>query len=120
VYRPQFAFPAAPEGFTWQPCLYGFDQSNLPALGNLTLATGQESIHIPLRLDDDAPFILRAIKLANSGFNVLLYDPWGNQLMDDYVRPSLYASELPPFTVLEGPGLEVPAGSAFSIRLQGQ
>ena len=120
MYRPQFAMPQAPEGFAWQPCLYQFDQTNLPALGGLALNTGQLTSHIPLLLDRDAPFILLACKISNAGVNVLLFDPWSNQLMDDFVRPALYASGLPPFTVLEGPGIEVPAGSLFSVRLQGQ
>jgi len=119
MYRPQFAMPSAPEGFVWQPCVYQFDKYNLPALGHLTLLPGQESGHIPLRLDKDAPFVLLAIKIQNGGVNVLLFDPWSNQLMDDYVKPALYASEVPPATVLEGPGIEVPAGSIFTVRLQG-
>lgn len=112
--------PEAPEGFTWQPCLYQFDQSNLPALGGLALTTGQLSVLIPLMLDRDSPFMLLAVKISNAGVNVLLFDPWRNQLMDDFVRPALYASGFPPFTVSEGPGIEVPAGSMFTVRLQGQ
>lgn len=120
MYRPQFALPAAPAGFLWQPCIYQFDQNNVPALGSLTLTAGQESGYIPLSLDRDACFMLLAVKIQNGGVNVLLFDPWLNQLMDDYVKPALYASEFSPATVLEGPGIEVPPGSAFSVRLQGQ
>jgi len=120
MYRPQFAMPPAPEGFVWQPCVFQFDRSNLPALGNMILTKGQETGHIPLKLDHDAPFVLLAIKLANSGFNVKLTDPWGNDLMDDYVNPALYASNVIPATILEGPGIEIPVGSVFTIRFQGQ
>jgi len=120
MYRPQFPFPAAPEGFVWQPCMYQFDASNLPALGSLTLTTGQVTGHIPLQLDPDAPFMLLAIRIENVGVNILLFDPWSNQLMDDFVKPSLYAANQGAATVLEGPGIEVPAGSSFSVRLQGQ
>jgi hypothetical protein len=120
MYRPQFAMPAAPEGFTWQPCMYEFSQNNVPALGSLVLSAGQETGHIPLQLDRDACFLLLAVKMSNGGVNVLLFDPWSNQLMDSYVRPALYASDLSPGTVLEGPGIEVPAGSMFTVRLQGQ
>lgn len=119
MYRPQFAFPAAPEGFQWQPCVYQFDQSNVPALGSLTLLQGEESGYIPLPLDRDACFVLMGIKIQNGGVNVILYDPWLNPLMDTAVDPVLYASDLL-VTALEGPGIEVPAGSMFSIRLQGQ
>lgn len=120
MYRPQFAMSPAPEGFLWQPCVYQFDQNNVPALGGLALAKGQETGHIPLHLDRDACFVLLAIKIQNAGVNMLLFDPWGNQLMDTYVAPALYASNLSPATALEGPGLEVPAGSSFSVRFQGQ
>src|ERR1035437_9568635 len=116
MYRPQFARPAAPEGFLWQPCVYQFDATNLPALGNMALAKGQESGRIPLQLDRDAPFVLLAVKLANSGFNVKLTDLFGNHLMDDFVSPALYAGIGPPATVLEGPGIEVPPGAVFIIR----
>lgn len=118
MYRPQFAMPPAPEGFVWQPCVFQFSQNNVPALGSLLLSAGQETGYIPLRLDHDACFTLLAIKIQNGGVNVLLEDPWSNQLMDSYERPALYASELLP-TVLEGPGIEVPAGSIFNVRLQG-
>ena len=120
MYRPQNAFPAAPEGFVWQPCIYEFSQVNVPALGSLLLAAGQETGRIPLELDKDACFTLLAVKIQRGGVNVLLEDPFGNDLMDAHVNPSLYASELPPATVLEGPGIECPAGSIFTVRLQGQ
>lgn len=120
MYRPQFALPAAPKGFTWQPCIYQFDQNNTPALGELVLLSGQETGHIPLPLDPDAPFTLLAAKVTKGRFNLLLFDPWSNQLMDDYSRPELWASEDSPFTVLEGPGIELPAGAVLSVRLQGQ
>ena len=120
MYRPQFARPAAPEGFVWQPCIYQFSQVNVPALGSLTLSKGQETGYIPLPLDKDACFTLLAIKVQDGGVNVLLTDPWSNQLMDTYVRPSLYASENSPATVLEGPGIELPAGAVLTVRLQGQ
>jgi hypothetical protein len=119
MFRPQFALPAAPDGFVWQPCVYQFDQNNIPALGSLLLASGQETGHIPLALDKDACFTLLGVKIENGGVNVLLFDPFNNQLMDTYVRPALYASEVSPFTALEGPGIEVPAGAVFTVRLQG-
>src|SRR6266496_4422692 len=119
MYRPQFPMPSPSEGFQWQPCIFQFDQTNLPALGNLNLSPGQESGHIPLRLDRDAPFVLLAVRISDAGLNVLLFDPWSNQLMDDYVRPAIYADGLL-MTMLEGPGVEVPAGSMSSVRLQGQ
>ena len=120
MYRPQFAMPPAPEGFTWQPCIYQFDRTNTPAFGNVILSKGQESPYIPLHLDKDACFVLLATKITADGFNVLLFDPWSNQLMDDYLNASLFAGKLPPATALEGPGLSVPPGAVFTVRLQGQ
>lgn len=120
MFRPQFAFPSAPPGYQWQPCIYQFSQNNVPAFGGINLAAGEVSGYIPLQLDQDAPFRLLGVKIENGGVDVLLFDPWSNQLMDDFVSPALYASELPPFTVLEGPGIEVDAGAVFSVRLQGQ
>lgn len=118
--RPQFAFPAPPDGFRWQPCVYQFSENNVPSFASIALTSGQQTGHIPLRLDHDAPFILMGIKIQNAGVNVLLSDPFGNELTDDFVEPSEYGSDLPPFTVLEGPGIEVPAGAIFQVRLQGQ
>lgn len=119
-YRPQFAFPSPPEGYEWQPCIYQWDASNLPALGSLALATGQESGYIPLQVDADVPFILHAIKLGTGGVNVEILDPEGNQLMDTYVNPVQFASQFPPVTVLEGPGIEVSPGAVFQVRFKGQ
>jgi hypothetical protein len=118
MYRPQFAMPQAPQGFVWQPCIFQFDMTNLPALGSLTLTAGQVSGYIPLGLDPDAPFLLLAVRMSNPGVNVLLFDPWSNQLMDDFVEPPLYGGELL-ITALEG-GIDVPRGAVFSVRLQGQ
>jgi hypothetical protein len=120
VYRAQFAFPAAPPGYTWQPCIYQWDKTNVPALGSLSLATGQETGYIPLEFDKDAPFVMHGIKLGTGRVNVQLWDSDGNALMDTYVNPVQYASQLPPITTLEGPGIEVAPGAIFQLKLQGQ
>lgn len=120
MYRPQFAIPDAPPGFVYQPCVYQFDRTNTPAFSNIVLPTGAESPYIPLHLDKDACFVLLAVKAIADGFNILLFDPWSNQLSETYVNTDLFAGRLPPAAVLEGPGLEVPAGSVFTVRLQGQ
>lgn len=120
MYRPQFAMPQAPQGFVYQPCIYQFDQHNIPALGNLSLLPGQETGRIPLRLDHDAPFILLAVQILNGHVNLRLTDPFGNELMDEFLPPVLYASDAPFHTVLEGPGIQVPKGAVFQVRLQGQ
>jgi hypothetical protein len=120
VFRPQFARPPACPGFIWQPCVYQFDSTNTPAFAQIALASGDESGYIPLPLDKDAPFVLMAIKIQQSTVNVQIWDPDGNELMDDYVSSPEYATDLCPFTVLEGPGVECPKGSVFQVRLQGQ
>lgn len=120
MFRPQFAIPPACPGYVWQPCVYQFDPTNTPAFVNILLAAGQETGHIPLPLDDDAPFQLMAIKIEHSAVNVQLWDPFGNELMDTYVDPSEYASDVAPYTILEGPGILCHEGSTFQVRLQGQ
>jgi hypothetical protein len=121
MFRPQFPLPAPPPGYVWQPCVYQFDKSNVPAFAAVTLVNGEESGHIPLKVDKDASFVLLAVKILFGGVNILLFDPWSDQLMDDYVNPQNYASNVVPATTLEGGnGLQVPAGSVFQVRLQGQ
>jgi hypothetical protein len=120
MFRPQFPFPSPPPGFIWQPCIFRFDKTNTPAFVGVSLATGQESGYIPLPLDQDAPFILMAIKVGHTNVNVQILDPYGNELMDTYVDPAEYASDTVPPTILEGPGIECPKGGRFQVRLQGQ
>jgi hypothetical protein len=120
MYRPQFPLPPAPPGFVYQPCVYQFDRTNTPAFTGISLATGQQTDDIPLPLDTEAPFTLLGIKIENSSLNVKLWSPYGDELMDDFLKPAEYASEIPPFTVLEGPGIYCQAGSVFAVRLQGQ
>ena len=120
MFRPQFAMPQAPAGWVYQPCVYQFDATNTPAFAQIALASGDESGYIPLPLDKDAPFVLMAIKIQQSTVNVQIWDPSGNELTDTYVNPPEYATDLCPFTILEGPGVECPKGSVFQVRLQGQ
>jgi len=120
MFRPQFPRTPAPPGFIWQPCVYQYDSTNTPAFVGLALAKNQESGYIPLVLDDDAPFVLMAIKAQHSIVNFQIWDPHGNELMDTYVNPAQYASDTVPYTILEGPGIECLKGTVFQIRLQGQ
>jgi hypothetical protein len=119
MFRPQFPDVAPPPGFVWQPCVYSFDYTNTPAF-ILALASSQESGWIPMHLDSDAPFILKAIKIVHSGLNVILRDPHYNELSDDFENPNEYSTAVSPWTVLEGPGIDCPSGSTFHVRLQGQ
>ena len=120
MFRPQFPLPPPPAGYVWQPCLYQFDSTNTPAFSGISLTAGQETGYIPLHLDDDAPFVLLAVRMLNANVGVQLWDPHQNELMDSYVLPNVYAGAPPLTTVLEGPGIECPRGSVFNVRLQGQ
>ncbi len=80
MYRPQFPFSAVPEPCEDLTVMYTFDQSNLPAFGQ-SLAAGQSTGRIPLNLDQDAPFLLRAIT-AQGGVSFRIEDPNGNALSD--------------------------------------
>jgi hypothetical protein len=118
VFRPQFPFPPAPPGFSWQPCVYQYDGTNTPVLGTLLLSSGQVSGHIPLHTDKDAPFLLMAIRVTGTETKILLLDQWWNYLVHDYVLPAMYGSTIPP-TNLEGPWVEVPAGAVLQARFEG-
>ncbi len=120
MFRPQFAMTPAPAGWVYQPCIYQFDRTNTPAFAAVVLASGDQTGDIPLHLDKDACFILLAVRIISDGFDIELRDPWTNPLMDDFTNGDIYAERLVPVTTLEGPGLEVPAGAVFTVRLQGQ
>jgi hypothetical protein len=80
MYRPQFAYalPAAP--CQDQTCQYSFDHTNLPVfLGSL--AAGAQTGRIPLKLDKDADFYLRAIR-SQGAISFRLEDTDGNPLSD--------------------------------------
>lgn len=83
VWRPQFAFPPAPAGFRDEQFHYGFDGSNVPALAT-AIAAGSQVLNVVLQLQNDAEFILRAIKVqlgtAPSSLALQLRDPYGNYL----------------------------------------
>ena len=60
--------------------MYSFDATNLPVFGG-TLAAGAQTGRIPLRLDKDADFYLRAIK-SQGLVSFRLEDTDGNPLSD--------------------------------------
>jgi hypothetical protein len=65
IYRPQFAF-VTPRGFRDEQFHYSFDSTNVAALGS-PIAAGQLVENIPLQMQNDAEFILRAVKVQGSG-----------------------------------------------------
>lgn len=85
-YRPQWAYPLPDPPCEAQVVQYSFDFTNTPAL-NVTLAAGAQTGRIPLHMDMDADFYLRAIdtevdSATFPGVSIRLLDPEMNALSD--------------------------------------
>ena len=117
-YRPQFAMSRAPEGFTYQEFIYSFDGSNIPALASLSLAPGDELIHIPLKLDNDADFIWLGTKIDGTALGVKFETPWTEPLTDGYCPAPLLAGRHDPYGGGWNPRCFCPAGSVISLSLK--
>jgi hypothetical protein len=126
MYRPQFSFPSPPSPCEDQSCLYSYDSTNLPTFQG-TLAAGAQTGRIPLRLDKDADFYLRAISTRGL-ISFRLEDTDGNQLSDsenasnrmNFVRQQEYSQTAGAgFAVLESgaDGVYGPAGGNYVIYL---
>ncbi len=116
AYRPQFAMPNAPEGCTYQEFIYAFDASNCPALAALNLTPGQELLHVPLKLEDDADFIWLGVKVEGTTLGILLQTPWTDPLSDGYTPAELFAGNIVP-TPLES-SVFCPAGAVISLSVK--
>ena len=101
MYRPQFAYPLAKDCWDMR-FLYSYDKSNTPYL-NTTLAAGAHTGRIPLQMDQDAPFFLRALQQqAVAGLQIRIETPHGEPLSDsgnvieplNYVYPNLYSESV--------------------------
>ena len=126
MYRPQFAYTPPASPCEDQPCMYGFDSSNLPVfLG--TLAAGAQTGRVPLRLDKDADFYLRGIS-QQGAVSIRLEDTDGNPLSDSENAVNSSNFELPKeysnaagagFVALESGagGVFGPAGGNFVVYL---
>lgn len=98
MYRPQFAYPLPPAPCDDQACLFSFDATNLPVFTG-TLAVGAQTGRVPLKLDKDADFYLRAIR-SQGGISFRLEDTDGNPLSDsenannptNYQLPNQYSN----------------------------
>lgn len=115
-YRPQFAYPDAPEGCLDEEFIYVFDSSNVPVLGSLSLGPGDSVLHIPLPLDDDADFLWMGTKIDGTSLGIQFETPWTEPLSDTFVPAVLFAGEQVP-TVLEA-AILCPAGSIISLSLK--
>lgn len=127
-YRPQFVFASDPPCED-QPCLYSYDSTNCPVLQGSLLA-GNHTPRIPLRLDKDADFYLRAIDTQGT-IELRIEDPEGNALFDsenatastNYAHPHKYSNTVGAgYVTLEGgkDGVRGPAGGNFLLYLYNQ
>ena len=84
-YRPQFAYPPAPEGFEDEDFEYFFDFSNMPAFQSV-LTPGEEILNMVMPTQRDAEFRWRGIQVSNPGSFVGLRfrTPDGVYLQEDY------------------------------------
>lgn len=80
MYRPQFPYPDVLPPCDAQRCMYSFDKTNTPVMAG-SLAAGATTGRIPLGLDVDADFWLRAITTWG-GVSVRLEDSDSNPLSD--------------------------------------
>lgn len=126
MYRPQFPYALPPAPCEDQTCLYSFDKTNLPVF-NGTLAAGARTGRVPLRLDKDADFYLRAID-TQGAVSVRLEDTDGNPLSDsenavqssNYEFPKNYSETAGAgFVALESGagGVFGPAGGNYVVYL---
>ncbi len=139
MYRPQFAYLPAVPPCEDQPCIYSFDKTNVPSFAGVTLSAGAITGRIPLRLDDDADFYMRAIRMtglsgpdAFGAISIRLEDPGlGNPLSDsdDQTLGTNYELRLM-YATCDGPllrsivtkesgagGVFAPAGGNFGLYL---
>jgi hypothetical protein len=126
MYRPQFAYPLPPAPCEDQACMYSFDATNLPVFSG-SLAAGAQTGRIPLKLDKDADFYLRAID-SQGLISFRLEDTDGNALSDcdnavnstNYELPNEYSRTVGAgFVALESGagGIFGPAGGNFVVYL---
>jgi hypothetical protein len=91
-YRPQFAF-ATPPGYRDEAFLYSFDSTNSPGLvASIPAQVGSnpgQTLYIPLQLQTDAVFIIRAWGFSVANLGVQLRDAFGYLLQDSFVPENL-------------------------------
>jgi hypothetical protein len=129
MYRPQFVYPLAPSPCMDQTCMYSFDSTNCPVFAG-TLTAGNRTPRIPLKLDKDADFYLRAIDTQGT-VSLRIEDADGNPLFDsenatastNYAHPHKYSfTNGAGFVALEGgpEGIPARAGGNYLVYLYNQ
>jgi len=125
MYRPQFAYPPPPTGCREQNCMYSFDATNTPSFASIA-ANDPGTNKIPLQLDQDADFIIRAVRITPSSLRVVLEDCFLHALVDQNpqnqcLNPKFWAqTEGAGFVPLESDnwGIWCPAGGILIAYVQ--
>jgi len=96
MYRPEFAYPVAEPPCEDVRCSYSFDATNVPAIAAGIPGNWVQSNRIPLQLDQDAPFLLRGIQIAETVLRIGLVDSQNLPLVDPGQGPGFDNDGLPP------------------------
>lgn len=85
TYRPQYAYPPPPPGWQDEEFEYYFDITNTPALGVIP------SYRVPLQLQQDAEYRIRAFEISGNTGKLLLrfWTPDGLQLSQVQIENDL-------------------------------
>ena len=119
-YRPQYAYPAPPPGWQDEEFEYYFDVGNTPALGVIP------SFQVPLQLQQDAEYRIRAFQISGNTGKLLLrfWTPTGEIIDQVPIENDLaYAGTVngkPPIGRLPVPlpdEIVCPAGSALLVDI---
>jgi hypothetical protein len=125
AYRPQYAYPDSLEGFTEEDFVYYFDATNTPILNQIPVNTPLS--RIPLQLQADAPFRLRAVQVSGNVGNLLLrfWDSFGNPLSQvlveadrSYSGSEQGAQPIGRLPVVFEPEVPCPAGAVLLVDLE--
>lgn len=126
--RPQFYWPT-PDGYKDYPYVRPVPYDNE---AQISIPPGQFLYHYVVRMDEDAPTIIRSLYVEgldqnaqNINLHIQLRDAWGVLLTDDFVPLNLYAvgsSVTPPDggsgrTKVFEPELYCPPGSNITFDL---
>ena len=83
-YRPQFAYPPPPRGVGEDQFSYSFDATNTPGL-IATIPANGITRNIPVTLQTDAVFMVRALFIAAANLGIQIRTTFGWILSDDFV-----------------------------------
>jgi hypothetical protein len=93
-FRPQFPFET-PEGFEDFELVQYFDQFNAAGL-SFSLAAGAEILGVPLLLEPNVEYRIRAVQVditLSDPLGIRFRDPYGNYLSDDFVPVASYSGQ---------------------------